>query len=148
MRRRTTGLTLESVTSTMQSRLRRVRPAPIDVLLAVALAIGSALNLTYMAREVEQEGFTDPDIWAYGLVLAQTLPVMWRRTAPVGLLTISSAGFVVARLLDYPVGVELIGLGQKGHPVLDVVQPPRPDVGINLPRAPKVAIKVTMEVPP
>lgn len=87
----------------------RQRALATDVLLAVgmfALGVGSVVNNdTNIATNVRQA-----DTWAYLLVGVQTLPLIWRRRAPVPVLAIVVAGFMVDRGLNYPGGWAAFGM--------------------------------------
>lgn len=105
--------TLELVESASIRRRRtnRWRPPTIDLVLGVAFAIASVINLYYLATDGRlDDGVAEPDALAYALAVVQALPVMWRRTAPIALAAISTTGFVVARLAEYPVGIEIVAL--------------------------------------
>lgn len=91
--------------------MRSRRPSAIDILLGVTFAVGSVVNLYYIdASGGVADTETPPDTLAYVLAVVQALPVAWRRTAPVALAALSTAGFVVARLAEYPVGIEIVGV--------------------------------------
>lgn len=79
----------------------RRRAIATDVLLGVGIfAIGVASAMGFSVTESPE--VRPPDVWAYALIGVQALPLIWRRHAPVTVLTLTVAGFVVDRGLNYP----------------------------------------------
>jgi signal transduction histidine kinase len=89
----------------------RERPLVADGLLAVLLAAVSLVALLYAWRDCDQD--CDPGGVAVGLVLVQTLPLVWRRRRPlaVGLVTgLATAAYGLARYPDLAMPVAIGGL--------------------------------------
>jgi signal transduction histidine kinase len=89
----------------------RARPLVADGLLAVLLAAVSLVALAYAWRDCDQD--CDPGGVAVGLVLVQTLPLVWRRRRPlaVGLVTgLATAAYGLARYPDLAMPVAIGGL--------------------------------------
>jgi signal transduction histidine kinase len=80
-----------------------------DIFLSVglfALSIGSVLafdmNANPDVRELDGIGVA--------MIALQTIPLLWRRNAPVTVLTITVVGFVIDRGLNYPASWAFIGI--------------------------------------
>ena len=78
----------------------RRRALATDVLLAVGLFV-AALGSVAVWDAGDSTART-PDTWSYALIGLQTLPLIWRRQAPVSVLSITIVGFILDRGLDYP----------------------------------------------
>ncbi|MEA2001437.1 MAG: sensor histidine kinase [Actinomycetota bacterium] len=79
----------------------RQRALVTDILLGVGIfAIGVASAIGFSTTE--SPDVRPPDVWAYALIGLQTLPLIWRRRIPVTVLTLTIAGFMVDRGLNYP----------------------------------------------
>jgi signal transduction histidine kinase len=93
-------------TTRVIDRARRVNPHAVDALLALIFT-GAAL-WTVAARVGNQEDrFRGDDALGIVLLLLQTLPIAWRRVAPLGALTVSVAAISLHIAIGYqgvPVG--------------------------------------------
>jgi signal transduction histidine kinase len=72
-----------------------------DLLLGVGIFIIGAASVIGFSP-TESPDVRPPDVWAYALIGLQTLPLIWRRRFPVTVLTLTIAGFIVDRGLNYP----------------------------------------------
>lgn len=87
----------------------RQRAIATDIFLSIglfALSIGSVLAFDMNAN---------PDIRrldgiGVAMIALQTIPLLWRRNAPVTVLTITVVGFVIDRGLNYPASWAFIGI--------------------------------------
>ena len=75
------------------ARARELDPARADALLAAALALAVTLEVV-----VGQVGDSVPASIVYGL--ATTVPIAWRRRAPLAVIIVILAAFIVAELID------------------------------------------------
>lgn len=86
----------------------RRRAIATDVLLAVGMFIvGVASSAAFEAGATTSR---PADVWAYVLIGLQTLPLIWRRRAPVPVLAVTIAGFMLDRALDYPGSWAVLGI--------------------------------------
>jgi signal transduction histidine kinase len=93
-----------------------------DVLLGVGmllLVVGSAAGTT------PEAGQRSLDFWAYVLLGAQTLPLIWRRRAPVAVLAIIVLGFLIDRGLNYPASWAPFGISVAMYTVGAQIEPRR-----------------------
>lgn len=102
----------------------RRRAMVTDVLLAVGmfvLGIGAVINAdTTIATDVRPA-----DSFAYLLVGVQTIPLIWRRRAPLPVLVIVVGGFLVDRGLNYPGGWAAFGMAFAVYTVGAQLEPRR-----------------------
>lgn len=96
--------------------VQRNRPVWVfDGAVAFVLAAIAMVTLTAISP-AEQELFSrTPDAWAYVLVLAQTLPLTFRRIRPATVLAIVVLAFVFDRALDYPSSTAAFGVAFAFH---------------------------------
>ncbi len=101
----------------MQVRVARKRwPAwATDGVLAAVLAVLSIVALATISPGEAELYSRDVDLIAYGLVLAQTLPLALRRVYPLPVLLLVVAGFFIDRSLDYPSSVASFGFAFAFH---------------------------------
>ena len=97
---------------------RRVPTWLLDTSLALLLATAALVDLaTFDDTVVTAVGFREPDALAVILILAQTLPLAFRRRFPTAVLIIVSLGFIVDRNLNYPSTLAFFGLAFAFHAV-------------------------------
>jgi signal transduction histidine kinase len=102
----------------------RHRAIATDVLLGVGMFIVSVGSATVWGDAGSAE--TRPaGIWAYGLIGMQTLPLIWRRRAPVPVLAITVLGFLIDRGLNYPASWAVFGVTVAMYTVGALVEPRR-----------------------
>lgn len=86
----------------------RRRALIIDVLLAVGLFISALGSITVW--EAADSEARHPDFWGYSLIGLQTLPLIWRRRAPISVLSLTIIGFIIDRGLNYPGSWAVFGI--------------------------------------
>jgi signal transduction histidine kinase len=97
---------------------RRAPPWLVDTSLALLLATAALVDLaTFDATEVSAVGISEPEALTVLLILAQTLPLAFRRRFPTMVLVMVSLGFIVDRSLNYPSTVAFFGLAFAFHAV-------------------------------
>lgn len=87
----------------------RQRALATDMLLSLglfALSIGSVLGYDMTVNP----DLRPVDAIGVALIALQTLPLLWRRNAPVAVLTTTVIGFVIDRGLNYPASWAFIGI--------------------------------------
>jgi signal transduction histidine kinase len=84
----------------LPQRLAHERPAVLDTLLAAAVTVMVLVDLAYPADAV---GVRRTDIWAVLLSLIQTVPLAFRRWAPLPMFLITVAGVAAYYGLGYEV---------------------------------------------
>jgi signal transduction histidine kinase len=65
------------------------------------------------------------DLWGYSLIALQTLPLIWRRRAPVAVLAVTIVGFLIDRGLDYPISWAIFGISVAIYTVGAQLEPRR-----------------------
>ncbi len=101
----------------------RRRAIVTDVLLAVGLFLLSLGSVTML--DSGDSAARPPDLWGYGLIGLQTLPLIWRRRAPVAVLAATIVGFIIDRGLDYPGSWAIFGLSVAIYTVGAQLEPRR-----------------------
>lgn len=101
----------------------RRRAIATDVLLGVGMFIISVSSSA--AFETGATGSRPADSWAYVLIGFQTLPLIWRRRAPVPVLAVTIAGFMLDRALDYPGSWAVFGISVAIYTVGAQLEPRR-----------------------
>ena len=94
-----------------------------DVLLAVGLFISALGSVTVW--DAGDGTARAPDIWSYSLIGLQTLPLIWRRRAPVTVLSLTIIGFIIDRGLDYPGSWAIFGMSVAIYTVGAQLEPRR-----------------------
>ncbi len=98
-----------------------------DVALALGLFTIAVLSTAGLTPGDSGVYTTEPDFWAYVVIAAMTLPLVLRRVYPVSVLWVVVGAFVVGRLIDYPLGDEIIALPMAMHAIGSEVARPRAD---------------------
>jgi signal transduction histidine kinase len=88
----------------LESRLRRINPQHIDVVLAAGALLLVATLFSSSGRPELDARFHDVDVWAVLLAIAIALPVYWRRRYPLEMLTLSAIPMVILTAVPYPTG--------------------------------------------
>lgn len=101
----------------------RQRAIVTDVLLAVGLFVSSLGSVTVW--EAGDSVARPPDFWGYGLIGLQTLPLIWRRKAPVAVLAVTIVGFIIDRGFDYPGSWAIFGISVAIYTVGAQLEPRR-----------------------
>ena len=101
----------------------RQRAIVTDVLLAVGLFLSSLGSVTVL--DAADSTARPPDFWGYGLIGLQTLPLIWRRRAPVPVLAATVVGFIIDRGLDYPDSWAIFGISVAMYSVGAQLEPRR-----------------------
>jgi signal transduction histidine kinase len=101
----------------------RRRALVIDVLLALGLFVFALGSVTVW--EAGDTTTRQPDQWGYTLIGLQTLPLIWRRRAPVSVLTLTIIGFIVDRGLNYPGSWAIFGISIAIYTVGAQLEPKR-----------------------
>jgi signal transduction histidine kinase len=101
----------------------RQRAFVIDVLLAVGLFLSSLGSVTVW--DAGDSAARSPDFWGYSLIGLQTLPLIWRRRAPVPVLTATIIGFIIDRGLNYPGSWAVFGISVAIYTVGAQLEPRR-----------------------
>lgn len=81
-------------------RLRKVDPKVFDALLTAALTV-VGVGSVVVAAPVEGSDFRDPDVLAVVLSLVTTLPLYWRRRAPLPALLVSTVALSTLSIAQY-----------------------------------------------
>lgn len=101
----------------------RRRAIATDVLLGVGMFIVSVGSVTVWDPG---DGASRPaDFWAYVLIGLQTLPLIWRRRAPVPVLAITIIGFLIDRGFNYPGSWAIFGISVAIYTVGAQLEPRR-----------------------
>ena len=93
-----------------------------DVLLGVGMLL---LVVGSVAGTTPEAGQRPLDNWVYVLLAVQTLPLVWRRRAPVAVLAVIVAGFIVDRGLNYPASWAPFGIAVAMYTVGAQIEPRR-----------------------
>jgi signal transduction histidine kinase len=101
----------------------RQRAIVTDVLLAVGLFVTSLGSVTIW--DAGASGVRPLDLWGYSLIALQTLPLIWRRRAPVAVLAVTIVGFLIDRGLDYPISWAIFGISVAIYTVGAQLEPRR-----------------------
>ncbi len=101
----------------------RQRAIVTDVLLAVGLFVASLGSVSVW--DAGDSAARPPDIWGYSLIGLQTLPLIWRRRAPVAVLAMTIVGFIIDRGLDYPNSWAIFGISVAIYTVGAQLEPRR-----------------------
>ena len=99
------------------------RAVVTDVLLGVGMFIVSIGSVVAWAPGDAASRPTD--VWAYVLIGLQTLPLIWRRRAPVPVLAITILGFLIDRGLNYPGSWAIFGISVAVYTVGAHLEPRR-----------------------
>jgi signal transduction histidine kinase len=99
----------------IRGRIERWPVWATDGVLAIVLAILSAVSLASIPSAEQAIYSREPDAFAYILVLVQTLPLTLRRVYPLPILAVVVAGFFVDRGLDYPSTIASVGFAFAFH---------------------------------
>jgi signal transduction histidine kinase len=93
-------------------RLRDLHPVVADGLLAAAIALLALSQLLIQPSIYRKLGLDvrSPNLVAVGIVLAQTVPLAWRRRAPVLVLAVLAVADLTNLLLRFPPSVAEIGI--------------------------------------
>jgi len=83
--------------------VRGLDPLAADALLAAMFAMIDLLALA--ASTKRPEGIRDPNFLAVVLLLAQSVPIVWRRRRPVAVLVLTTAGFAAYHVMGFPTDV-------------------------------------------
>jgi signal transduction histidine kinase len=116
----------------LPNRPRQWPPWIVDGAIAVALAVISVIQLTNVTSADQELYRRAPDMLAYLLILAQTIPLALRRITPVPVLAFVVAGFFIDRGLDYPSTLATVGMAFAFHS-LGSQLPRRRSLAIGLP---------------
>ncbi|MDJ0925673.1 MAG: sensor histidine kinase [Acidimicrobiia bacterium] len=101
----------------------RRRAITMDVLLAVGLFISALGSVTVW--DAGDSTARAPDLFGYALVGLQTLPLIWRRRAPVAVLVLTIIGFIIDRGLNYPGSWAVFGISVAIYTVGAELEPRR-----------------------
>ncbi len=101
----------------------RRRAIATDVLLGAGMFIVSLASVTVWDPGDSTSRPTDN--WAYVLIGMQTLPLIWRRRAPVPVLAITIIGFLIDRGLNYPGSWAIFGISVAIYTVGAELEPRR-----------------------
>lgn len=101
----------------------RQRAFVTDVLLAVGLFVSALGSVTVW--DAGDSAARPPDFWGYTLIGAQTLPLIWRRRAPISVLSLTILGFVVDRGFNYPGSWAIFGMSVAIYTVGAQLEPRR-----------------------
>jgi signal transduction histidine kinase len=93
-------------------RLRDLNPVVADGLLAAAIALLALSQLLIQPSIYRKLGLDvrSPNLVAVGIVLAQTVPLAWRRRAPVLVLVVLAAADLANLLLRFPPSLAQIAI--------------------------------------
>ncbi len=101
----------------------RQRAIVTDVLLAVGLFVASLGSVSVW--DAGDSAARPPDFWGYSLIGLQTLPLIWRRRAPVAVLAMTIVGFIIDRGMDYPNSWAIFGISVAIYTVGAQLEPRR-----------------------
>lgn len=101
----------------------RRRALIIDALLAVGLFLLSIGSVTVW--DAGDSTAREPNIWSQALIGLQTLPLIWRRRAPVTVLAITIVGFIIDRGFNYPNSWAVFGISVAIYTVGAQLEPKR-----------------------
>ena len=100
------------------------RALVIDIVLAVAvfvLSIGSVIAW----QSDPDPAMTPVDGWAYALMAGQTIPLIWRRKAPVTVLAVIILAFMFDRAINYPPSWAFFGISFAAYTIGTQLPPKR-----------------------
>lgn len=101
----------------------RQRAIVTDALLAVGLFLSSLGSVTVW--DAGDGAVRPPDFWGYSLIGLQTLPLIWRRRAPVAVLAATIVGFIIDRGFNYPGSWAIFGISIAIYTVGAQLEPRR-----------------------
>lgn len=101
----------------------RRRALVTDAMLAIGMFVASLGSVTVW--DAGDSAARPPDLWGYALIGMQTLPLIWRRRAPISVLTLTIIGFVIDRGLNYPGSWAVFGISAAIYTVGAQLEPRR-----------------------
>ena len=81
----------------------------IDTLLAVSMFILSIGSVMVWQSNADATT-TELNVWGYALMAGQTIPLIWRRKAPVTVLVVIILAFMLDRAINFPPSWAVIGI--------------------------------------